>query len=175
MRERPALFLGLLADQPELIAEVGALRWRASGGAGTPGPWIEAAARRAGRDRLPISLVAMGLDGGVIGALTLSHTSDGRDPDDAPGEPAAGADPWLVELVVRDDERRCGVGRLMIGAAEAVAREQGYRRVRVAAPTSDADFYLHCGWHPEVEPGTTTDGPPGIVLVRDLTVDGSSR
>jgi hypothetical protein len=31
MRERPALFLGLLADQPELIAEVGALRWRASG------------------------------------------------------------------------------------------------------------------------------------------------
>ncbi|HET9842556.1 MAG TPA: hypothetical protein VFQ01_11175, partial [Nocardioides sp.] len=61
MGERPAMFLGLLADQPELIAEVGVLRWRAAGSVGTPGPWIESTARDAGRDRLPLTLVAMDL------------------------------------------------------------------------------------------------------------------
>ena len=71
MRECPALFLGLLADQPELIAEVGVLRWRAAGAIGTPGPWIDAAAREAGSDCLPLALVAMDLDGRVIGAVTL--------------------------------------------------------------------------------------------------------
>ena len=62
MRERPALFLGLLADQPELIAEVGVLRWRAAGSVGTPGPWIESTARDTGRDGLPLTLVAMDLE-----------------------------------------------------------------------------------------------------------------
>src|SRR5262249_11057348 len=74
--ERPALFLGLLADQPELIAEVGALRWRASGCVGTPGPWIEATARDAGHDRLPLTLVAMDLDGQAIGAVTLGCSDE---------------------------------------------------------------------------------------------------
>ena len=79
MRERPALFLGLLADQPELIAEVGVLRWRAAGSVGTPGPWIESTARDAGRDDLPLTLVAMDLDGHAIGAVTLGRQDDGRD------------------------------------------------------------------------------------------------
>ena len=172
MRERPALFLGLLADQPELIAEVGALRWRASGGCGSPGRWIESTARSAGRDRLPISLVAMGLDGDAIGALTLS--CDAAEGYDGPGG-AGPADPWLVDLVVRDGERRCGVGRLMIGAAEAVAREHGYDRLRVAAPSSEADFYLRCGWRAEPDSGPEHDSGPRTVLVRELTADGSSR
>src|SRR3954466_15931783 len=76
MRERPALFLGLLADQPELIAEVGVLRWRASGKGGTPGPWIESTARDAGREGLPVTLVAMDIEGQVIGAVTLGEADD---------------------------------------------------------------------------------------------------
>src|SRR5262249_4529216 len=71
MGERPALFLGLLADQPELIAEVGVLRWRAAGAVGTAGPWIESTARDAGQEGLPLTLVAMDLDGHAIGAVTL--------------------------------------------------------------------------------------------------------
>jgi GNAT superfamily N-acetyltransferase len=141
MGERPALFLGLLADQPELIAEVGVLRWRASGTGGTAGPWIESTARDAGRDGLPFTLVAMDLEGRAIGAVTLcehdSHLDEGLRGDRSP---------WLVNMVVRHDERRCGVGRLMIAAVEDLARERCCRQVWVAAADEDVVFYRHCGW-----------------------------
>jgi hypothetical protein len=97
MRERPALFLGLLADQPELIAEVGVLRWRASGKGGTPGPWIESTARDAGRDGLPVTLVAMDLDGQAIGAVTLGVVDDEVADCRQRG-------PWIVRMVVRPGE-----------------------------------------------------------------------
>src|SRR5262249_35191267 len=84
-----------------------------------PGVWIEATARDAGRDCLPITLVAMGLDGRAIGAATLGAT-DGR----AEQTCAAGA-PWLVDMVVRDGERRCGIGRVVVSAAGDLARGEG--------------------------------------------------
>ncbi|HEY3529026.1 MAG TPA: GNAT family N-acetyltransferase [Nocardioides sp.] len=139
MRERPALFLGLLADQPELIAEVGVLRWRASGKGGTAGPWIESTARDAGRDGLPLTLVAMDLEGHAIGAVTL----------DALGEASAKCGehaPWLVRMVVRPEERRCGIGRLMVAAAEDLARERGHDQLWVVACDEDLEFYRACGW-----------------------------
>jgi GNAT superfamily N-acetyltransferase len=139
MRERPALFLGLLADQPELIAEVGVMRWRASGKGGTPGPWIESTARDAGRDGLPMTLVAMDLEGQAIGAVTLGVVDD----DVADCRERR---PWVVRLVVRPGERLCGVGRLLISAAEDLAREHGHDQVWVAADDVDVEFYRHCGW-----------------------------
>jgi GNAT superfamily N-acetyltransferase len=139
MGERPALFLGLLADQPDLIAEVGVLRWRASGATGTAGPWFESTARDAGREGLPLTLVAMDLEGRALGAVTL-----GAGDDDVSGcEQHA---PWLVRMVVRPDERRCGVGRLMVSAAEDLARERGHERLWVAPCAADLDFYRACGW-----------------------------
>jgi len=138
--ERPALFLGLLADQPELVAEVGVLRWRASGGSATPGPWIEATARDAGRDGLPLTLVAMDLDGQAVGAVTLGPTDEsvaGHCPDLAP---------WVVRMVVRPGERRCGIGRLMVLALEDLAREYGHDRMWVVADGDEAAFYRQCGW-----------------------------
>jgi GNAT superfamily N-acetyltransferase len=152
MRERPALFLGLLADQPELIAEVGVLRWRASGTGGTPGPWIESTARDAGRDGLPLTLVAMDLDGQVIGAVTLGVVDDGV-------VDCRERSPWVVRMVVRPGERRCGVGRLLVTAAEDLARAHGHETVWVAADDPDVDFYRHCGWartDADHERGTTT-------------------
>ena len=146
MRERPALFLGLLADQPELIAEVGVLRWRASGKGGTAGPWIESTARDAGRDRLPLTLVAMDLDGQAIGAVTLGIT------DESVTFPGRG--PWAVRMVVRPGERRCGVGRLLVSALEDLAREHGHDRIWVATTEDDADFYRSCGW---TDDGTADD------------------
>ncbi len=146
MRERPALFLGLLADQPELIAEVGVLRWRASGQGGTAGPWIASTARDAGQDGLPLTLVAMGIEGQAIGAVTLGH----RD-DDVTG--CEGLAPWLVRMVVHPESRRCGVGRLMVSAAEDLARERGYDRVWVASRDEDLEFYRQCGWAESDQPG----------------------
>jgi GNAT superfamily N-acetyltransferase len=147
MGERPALFLGLLADQPELIAAVGALRWRASGCTGTAGPWIEATARDTGRDGLPATLVAMDLDGDVVGAVTLE---------------CIGTTPRVVHLVVRPGERRCGVGRLIVSAAEDLARAHGHHRMSVARD-DDADFYRHCGW---------ADGDDASQLVKELEPAG---
>jgi GNAT superfamily N-acetyltransferase len=162
MRERPALFLGLLADQPELIAEVGVLRWRAAGSVGTPGPWIEATARDAGRDGLPLTLVAMDLEGRVIGAVTLGL-------DDEASEQACGArSPWVVRMVVRPGERMCGVGRLMMGAVEDLAREHGHEQLWVAASDDQASFYRHCGWaDAPASEETIVDG--SRVLSKELT------
>jgi GNAT superfamily N-acetyltransferase len=158
MRERPALFLGLLADQPELIAEVGVLRWRAAGQGGTPGPWIEATARDAGRDRLPLTLVAMDLEGRAIGAVTLGLADEAA----ADGCPAGA--PWVARLVVRPGERLCGVGRLLVSAAEDLAREHGHDQVWVAANDGDVEFYRHCGW---AGGDKAMDAPP-TVLSKEL-------
>ena len=155
--ERPALFLGLLADQPELVAEVGVLRWRASGECGTPGVWIESTARDAGREATPVTLVAMGLDGRAIGAVTLGC----HDPE----VPHEGRAPWLVGLVVRSGERRCGVGRLMVTAAADLARDLGHERLWVAPRPEDVAFYTQCGWE-------TAEVGPASVLSRDLAGDG---
>jgi GNAT superfamily N-acetyltransferase len=160
MRERPALFLGLLADQQELIAEVGVLRWRASGSVGTPGPWIEATARESGRDGLPVTLVAMDLEGRAIGAVTLG-------PEDAsPRSSCTEGEPWVLRMVVRPGERRCGVGRLMMAAVEDLAREHGHGQLWVAASDQDVEFYRRCGWADA--PGTAGDTP--LVLSKQLTV-----
>jgi GNAT superfamily N-acetyltransferase len=140
MRERPALFLGLLADQPELIAEVGVLCWRAAGSTGTPGPWIESTARTAGRQRLPLTLVAMGLEGEVIGAVTLDVV------DESMADGCIGRAPWVVRMVVSPGQRLCGVGRLMVSALEDLAREHGHDELWVTASDADAEFYRHCGW-----------------------------
>ena len=143
MRERPALFLGLLADQPELIAEVGVLRWRAAGSRGTPGPWIEATAGDARGAGLPLTLVAMDLEGHAIGAVTLECR-----------EQAA----WVVGMVVRPGERRCGVGRLLVEALEDLARDHGHDVLQVYAEEADLDFYRRCGWLAEETPSA-----PGVL------------
>jgi GNAT superfamily N-acetyltransferase len=161
MGERPALFLGLLADQPELIAEVGVLRWRAAGSIGTPGPWIESTAKDAGREGLPVTLVAMDLDGQAIGAVTLGPH------DDAPGVSCGERAPWVVRMVVRPGERMCGVGRLMMTAVEDLARQHGHDRMWVAAADDDADFYRHCGWDDVPEPDETA--ADSLVLWKELT------
>jgi GNAT superfamily N-acetyltransferase len=152
MRERPALFLGLLADQPELIAEVGVLRWRAAGSVGTPGPWIESTARTAGREQLPLTLVAMGLAGEVIGAVTLGVA------DESLAGGCLERLPWVVDTVVRPGERLCGVGRLMVSALVDLAAEHGHDQLWVAADDAVVEFYRACGWgeRDQGEDGATT-------------------
>jgi GNAT superfamily N-acetyltransferase len=156
--ERPALFLGLLADQPELVAEVGALRWRASGCSGTPGPWIEATARDAGRDRLPITLVATDLAWKAIGAVTLSAV------DESVADVCPSLTPWVVRMAVRPGERRCGVGRLMVSAVEDLARQHGHDRIWVTAEGDEAAFYRECGWGEE-----SSYAGPAAVLAKPVT------
>lgn len=163
MGERPPLFLGLLADHLELVAEVGVLRWREWGGSPTPGPWIETTAREAGSEHLPITLVAMDLDGLALGAVALGEY------DDALDEPVrAGRAPWLLGMVVRRTERKCGVGRLMVTAVEDLARSRGHERVWVSTSPEAVEFYRHCGWEEQerlvLAPGET----PTAILAKEL-------
>jgi GNAT superfamily N-acetyltransferase len=146
MGERPPLFLGLLADHPELVAEVGVLRWHEWGLTPTPGTWIEITAREAGIDRLPITLVAMGLDGRALGAVALGEYDDALDPSEREGR-----SPWLLGMVVRGPERKCGVGRLMVTAIEDLARSRGHDQVWVATGAEAVEFYLRCGWKVQQE------------------------
>jgi GNAT superfamily N-acetyltransferase len=163
MGERPPLFLGLLADHPELVAEVGVLRWHERGDSPTPGMWIEITAREAGSDQLPITLVAMDLDGRALGAVALGEY------DEVVGE-AQGADrsPWLLGMVVRRPERRCGVGRLMVTAIEDLARSRGHERVWVASGAEAVEFYVRCGWEEQQELMLGEDSLPTQILAKEL-------
>jgi hypothetical protein len=99
----------LAADHPRLVEEVGLLRWR-EWGYGDPSPreWIETTRREAGRDDLPVTLVAIDDDGYALGAVALG------DADDAltwvvTGDPAVGfyrACSWTVvgELVTAKEQ-----------------------------------------------------------------------
>jgi GNAT superfamily N-acetyltransferase len=144
MGERPPLFLGLLAEHPELVAEVGVLRWHEWGGGPTPGQWIEITAREAGSEHLPVTLVAMGIDGHAIGAVALGDRDDAL--EETERQELA---PWLLGMIVRGPERLCGVGRLMVCAIEDLARSRGHDRVWVATGDPAVEFYRHCGWYDE--------------------------
>lgn len=163
MGERPPLFLGLLADHPELVAEVGTLRWHEWGGDPTPGPWIEVTAREAGSEHLPVTLVAMGMDGHALGAVALGERDEALD-DTERRERA----PWLLGMIVRGPERLCGVGRLMVLAIEDLARSRGHDRVWVATGDAAVEFYRHCGWHEEARLVLATEKLPTTILSKDL-------
>ena len=63
-----------LADHEHLIAAVGELRWREWGHPPEPEDrswWIDGTAREAGRDRLPVTWVAIGAGGEALGAVGL--------------------------------------------------------------------------------------------------------
>jgi GNAT superfamily N-acetyltransferase len=163
MGERPPLFLGLLAEHPELVAEVGVLRWREWGDSPTPGTWIEVTAREAGSDHLPITLVAMDLDGRALGAVALGERDDALDETER-----ADRGPWLLGMVVRRPERKCGVGRLMVTAIEDLARSRGHDRVWVATGAEAVEFYLHCGWRAHEHLVLAKDRLPTTILAKDL-------
>jgi GNAT superfamily N-acetyltransferase len=163
MGERPPLFLGLLAEHPELIAEVGVLRWREWGGAPTPGDWIEVTARESGSEQLPVTLVAMGLDGHALGAVALGEYDDALDEAERRER-----GPWLLGMIVRGPERRCGVGRLMVAAVEDLARSRGHERVWVATGDDAVEFYRHCGWGGEERLVPVRDGQPVAIMYKEL-------
>lgn len=164
MGERPPLYLGLLAEHPELVAEVGVLRWREwSEGDPTPGVWIETTAREAGSEQLPVTLVALGLDGHAVGAVALGETDGALDENER-----SGRGPWLLGMIVREPERLCGVGRLMVSAIEDLARERGHDRVWVATGDAAVDFYRHCGWGEHERLVLAQDSLPTTILSKEL-------
>ncbi len=130
----------LLADHEQLIPALGELCWREWGHPPEPTDlewWVEVTAREAGRDRLPITWVALDERGGALGRVGLGEfdLEERRD-----------RSPWVLGMIVRPDRRGMGVGRLLLAHLEAWAGSHGYQQVWVATGGRAIDFYRQCGW-----------------------------
>ncbi|HEU5327276.1 MAG TPA: GNAT family N-acetyltransferase [Thermomicrobiales bacterium] len=151
----------LLADHARLIATVGDMCWREWGHAPEPedrGWWVEAVAREAGRDRLPISWVALDARGDALGRVGLGEFDIEERQDRSP---------WVLGMIVRPDRRGLGIGRLLLTQLEAWAGSHGYQQVWVATGDQAIGFYQQCGWtlHETVE---RPAGETALVLTKRL-------
>ncbi len=157
----------LLADRPECIAAIADMRWREWGHSPEPEDpafWLETTSREAGRDRLPVTFVAVESSGDAIGTVGL---------DEFDLEERRDRSPWITGTIVRSDYRRAGVGRALMECVETWAAEQDIAEVWVGTGAADS-FYRRCGWQP-IETYTTTVGQRMTVLHKRLTPGGQSE
>jgi GNAT superfamily N-acetyltransferase len=132
--------VGLLADYPHLVAEVGLMRWREWGRAPErtdPAFWVSVTGDEAGRISLPVSWVAVDADGQAVGAVGLGKfdIEERRD-----------RSPWVLGMIVHPDQRRRGIGRLLLATLGDWAKSRGTMQVWVATGGSAVSFYNDCGW-----------------------------
>jgi len=132
-----------LADHPELLEQVGLLRWKQwAYGAQDPAPFIEVTAREAGRSgQLPMTLVGIDMAGGAVGAAGLGPADD-----ELSAAERAGRTPWILGMVVRAESRNRGVGRQLLESLQDVAASLGHPRTWVATGDEAVGFYQRCGW-----------------------------
>lgn len=139
-RSPGSVTIQLLADNEHLIEPIGDLRWHEWGHAPEPEDrdwWVDVTAREAGRDRLPVTWVAIDERGRALGAVGLGvfDLEERRD-----------RSPWVLGMIVQPNHRGMGVGRLLLTTLEAWAHAHGYPQVWVATGGRAIDFYRKCGW-----------------------------
>jgi GNAT superfamily N-acetyltransferase len=162
VRDRPLIHL--LGDCPDLIPQVGRMRWLEWGhGEESPEGWTRVTAAESGVERLPLTLVATDAAGSAVGAVALG------DADDALTEQErCGRSPWLLGMVVRSDARGRGTGRGLLVALEDLARARGYQAVWVATGDHAVGFYRRCGWTLVEELRLTKGGWLNHILTKRL-------
>jgi GNAT superfamily N-acetyltransferase len=155
-----------LGDHPELLEQVGLLRWKEwAFGAHDPAPFIEVTAKEAGPSgQLPMTLVAIDVDGSAVGAAGLVWA------DDALGEAErAGRTPWIVGMVVRAESRKQGAGRQLLESLQEVAASLGHARTWVATGDYAVGFYQRCGWAAVQRLTLDSTGILTTILMRPLS------
>jgi GNAT superfamily N-acetyltransferase len=161
--DRPVT-VALLADHPDLIEQIGVLRWTEWGyGDPSPDEWIAVSAREAGRDDLPVTLVAIDWSGSAVGVVGLDVADDALTDDER-----AARTPWLVGLVVDGHARRQGVARTLVRALEALGRGRGHHELWVVTGSEAVDLYRACGWTDVQQLVTEKEHLPSTVLTRVL-------
>jgi GNAT superfamily N-acetyltransferase len=90
------------------------------------------------RTRLPICLVALGVDGAALGTGALRRESVGSE---------LGVGPWLAALLVARDRRGQGIGTALVEAIEQQARRIGYDAIFCSTDTADS-ILARRGWEP---------------------------
>jgi hypothetical protein len=96
--EAPAT-VSLLGDHPQLVAEVGLMRWREWGRASEPTDpafWVSVTGDGAGRISLPVSWVAVAADGQAVGAVGLGEFDIEERRDQSR---------WVLGMIVHPDHR----------------------------------------------------------------------
>jgi GNAT superfamily N-acetyltransferase len=132
--------IGLLADHPHLIPQVGHIRWQEWGHPPEPESldwWVDVTAREAGRVALPVTWVAVDPRGQAVGAVGLAEfdIEERRD-----------RSPWVIGTIVEAAQRGLGIGGKLMSTLEAWAGQHGYRQAWVATGGQAVDFYRKCGW-----------------------------
>jgi GNAT superfamily N-acetyltransferase len=152
-----------LADHPELFEQVGLLRWKEwAYGARDPAPFIEVTAKEAGRSgQLPMTLVAIDVAGGAVGAVGLDRVDDELNVAEH-----AGRTPWIVGMVVRAENRKRGVGRQLLESLQDAAASLGHPRTWVATGDEAVGFYQRCGWAAAGHLRLESTGIPTTILTR---------
>ena len=154
-----------LADHPGLLEQVGLLRWKEwAYGAPDPAPFIEVTAREAGRrGQLPMTLVAIDVAGGAVGAVGLDRVDD-----ELSVAERAGRAPWIVGMVVAAESRKRGVGRQLLESLQDVAASLGHPQTWVATGDEAVGFYQRCGWAAVEHLRLESTGIPTTILMRPV-------
>jgi GNAT superfamily N-acetyltransferase len=152
--------VSLLADSLAAAGSVADMRWREWGHPPEPDDpawWLETTVNEAGRDRLPVTLVAHDVAGEVVGAVGL----DTYDVDER-----RDTSPWVTGMIVRPDRRREGIGRVLMEHLERWAAEHGIAQAWVGTDLAPG-FYQRCGWVLQ-ESFTTHEGQHMDVLHKQM-------
>ena len=162
--------VAVVADRPALIREAGVLRWLEWGhGDPSPDAWVAVTAREAGRDVLPVTLVAVDAGGSAVGVVGLDVEDDALTYQER-----GGRTPWLVGMVVRQDSRHCGIGRLLMDALADVARARGHGRMWVVTGGEAVAYYRACGWSEVEQLPAAAQRPTSTVLTLLFSETGAA-
>jgi len=112
-----------LCEVPEAVPVLAAWffeEWMPYYGPDGPGDALADLEACAGKDALPVCLVALDQAGAVLGTAALKQDSVGGDIADGP---------WLAALLVGHAHRSRGVGTALVGAIECAAKDLGFDAV----------------------------------------------
>jgi GNAT superfamily N-acetyltransferase len=134
-----------LAANAQLVEQVGLLRWREwAYGKKDPARLIDVSRVEAGDGvHLPMTLVAIDSEANAVGVVGLGavygELSDAE---------RAGRTPWILGMVVAEEARLPGVGRLLLNGLQNAAAGLGHSETWVATGEEAVTFYQRCGWSP---------------------------
>jgi N-acetylglutamate synthase-like GNAT family acetyltransferase len=127
-----------LAERPDLAEQVSAWgfdEWGHLSKGQTPQTRLAEVRGEMNVDRIPVTFVALGEDGGIVGTAALIF-------DDLVGDPR---NPWLASVYVPPDHRKKGIASALVRAVEGKARELGYKHLYLFTTSAPA-LYAGLGW-----------------------------